>query len=69
MAQKKRGLKPHYLLWGGFYIIMAIEKKTKKQKEELIDSIMLNAIIKCDEIGDTEGMLHYIYALKMWRKE
>lgn len=47
----------------------AIEVEKKKKKEELIDSIMLNAIIKCSEVNDTENMLHYIYALKMWRKE
>ena len=45
------------------------ETDKRKKKEELIDNILLNAIIDCNKIGDTENMLHYIYALKMWRKE
>lgn len=45
-------------------------KVTKKEKtrDELIDSIMLNKIIKYLEDDDKDNALHFMYALKMWRK-
>ena len=43
--------------------------KKKKTKDELIDDILLNNILKCFDNDDKENALHYLYALKMWRKE
>jgi len=43
----------------------ATEKKTK---DELIEEILLNNILKCFDKDDKENALHYLYALKMWRK-
>lgn len=45
------------------------EVKKEKTRDELIDSVMLNKIIKYLENDDKENALHFMYALKMWRKE
>ena len=45
---------------------MTVKKKTK---DELIDDMMLNNIIRFLKVEDNENALHYMYALKMWRKE
>jgi len=41
----------------------------KKTKDELIEDILINNILKCFKDGADEDALHYLYALKMWRKE
>ena len=41
----------------------------KKTKDELIEDILINNVIKCFKEDNKEDALHYLYALKMWRKE
>lgn len=45
------------------------ETKKKKTKDALINDIMLNKIINYLELDDKENAIHFMYALKMWRKE
>ena len=45
------------------------EVKKEKTRDELIDSVMLNKIIKYLENDDKENALHFMYALKMCGKE
>ena len=65
MALKKKSKKLKEKFQGGYYIIMVTKKKTK---DELIEDILINNVIKCFKEDNKEDALHYLYALKMWRK-
>ena len=45
---------------------MTVKKKTR---EELIEDILFKNMFECFENDDQVNAFHYLYALKMWRKQ
>ena len=45
------------------------ERKKDRTRDELIEDILFNRMFKSFENNDREEAFHYLYALKMWRKQ